>query len=219
MLQKANIEHLAKKNFRYRILNVDNEHYLVDVDRPFIISYFFPWFLYFTSHWAIRLTEDEFNILTISRNDKQRNGLTHNKGITASGAAFVALLLSRAFPIEDYMYFNSHLLNIGLTLFVFCIVMGIRVWMSRRKIVSKLEHNDDLIKVYCVPTTLKFIFLSLLMPTISLIIVGVVCYAVIINFAPNFVVHLGLFVFALNFLLSGNTFYFSAESTFKAKIK
>ena len=108
MLQKANIEHLAKKNFRYRILTVDNKHYLVDVDRPFIISYFFPWFLYFTSHWAIRLTEDEFNTLTTYRNDKQRNGLTHNKGITASGAAFVALLLSRAFPIEDYLYFNSH---------------------------------------------------------------------------------------------------------------
>ena len=31
MLKKANIEHLAKKNFRYRILNVDNEHYLVDI--------------------------------------------------------------------------------------------------------------------------------------------------------------------------------------------
>lgn len=107
---------------------------------------------------AIRLTEDEYNTLTTSRNDKQRNGLTHNKGITASGAAFVALLLSRAFPIEDYLYFNSHLLNIGLTLFVFGIVMGIRVWMSRRKIVSMLENNDHLIKVYCVPTTLKFIF-------------------------------------------------------------
>ena len=127
MLQKANIEHLAKKNFRYRILTVDNKHYLVDVDRPFIISYFFPWFLYFTSHWAIRLTEDEFNKLTTYRNDKQRNGLTHNKGITASGSACVALLLSRAFPIEDYLYFNSHLINIGLTLFVFGIVMRISV--------------------------------------------------------------------------------------------
>ena len=65
MLKKANIEHLAKKNFRYRILNVDNEHYLVDVDRPFIISYFFPWFLYFTSHWAIRLTEHDLTTIQI----------------------------------------------------------------------------------------------------------------------------------------------------------
>ena len=143
MLQKANIEHLAKKIFRYRVLTVDNEHYLVDVDRPFIISYFFPWFLYFTSHWAIRLTEDEFNTLTTSRNDKQRNGLTHNKGITASGAAFVSLLLSRAFPIEDYLYFNSHLRSIHC-----------------RFVASKTLFNR-LDKVSSGPKPRKFLFLSL----------------------------------------------------------
>ena len=41
MLKKAKIEQLSKINFRYRILQMDGESYLIDADRPFFISYGF----------------------------------------------------------------------------------------------------------------------------------------------------------------------------------
>ena len=43
MYKKGKIEQLSKINLRYRILQMGGESYLVDADRPFLISYFFPW--------------------------------------------------------------------------------------------------------------------------------------------------------------------------------
>ena len=40
MFKKAKIEYLPKMNFRYRLLKVENEWYLMEVDRPIIITYF-----------------------------------------------------------------------------------------------------------------------------------------------------------------------------------
>lgn len=59
MFKPAKIDRLPKMNFRYRLLKVENEWYLMDVDRPIIITYFLPWFVYFIPHKAYLLTEDE----------------------------------------------------------------------------------------------------------------------------------------------------------------
>lgn len=40
MFKPAKIERLPKMNFRYHLLKVDGEWYLMEVDRPIIITYF-----------------------------------------------------------------------------------------------------------------------------------------------------------------------------------
>ena len=67
---KSEHKTVAKKIFLI-ISNVDNEHYLVDVDRHFY-NLLFPVCI-FTFNWVYSVqTEDEYNTLTTSRNDKQR---------------------------------------------------------------------------------------------------------------------------------------------------
>lgn len=73
MLKKAKIEQLSKINLRYRILQMDGESYLVDADRPFLISYFFPWILSFIPHLAYPLTKEEVQSLAPSDLSKSLN--------------------------------------------------------------------------------------------------------------------------------------------------
>ena len=101
MLKKAKIEQLSKINLRYRILQMDGESYLVDADRPFFISYFFPWILSFIPHLAYPLTKEEAQSLApsdlskvLNKKDTQKKGLA-----TAFGGGATAMLLSKAFPI------------------------------------------------------------------------------------------------------------------------
>ena len=47
MFKKAEMELLAKRNLRYRILKTEDEYYLLDVERPFLIVYFLPLLIYF----------------------------------------------------------------------------------------------------------------------------------------------------------------------------
>ena len=42
MFKKAEMKLLARSNLRYRILKTEDNYYLLDVERPFLIVYFFP---------------------------------------------------------------------------------------------------------------------------------------------------------------------------------
>ena len=53
MFKLAKIERLPKMNFRYHLLKVDGVWYLMEVDRPIIITYFLPWFVYFIPHKSL----------------------------------------------------------------------------------------------------------------------------------------------------------------------
>ena len=70
---KSKIEQLSKINLRYRILQMDGESYLLDADRPFLISYFFPWILSFIPHLAYPLTKEEVQSLAPSDLSKVLN--------------------------------------------------------------------------------------------------------------------------------------------------
>ena len=50
MFKKAEMEPLAKKNLCYRILKTEDNYYLLDVERPFLIVYFLPLLIYFVPH-------------------------------------------------------------------------------------------------------------------------------------------------------------------------
>lgn len=222
MFKPAKIERLPKMNFRYHLLKVDGEWYLMEVDRPIIITYFLPWFVYFIPHKAYQLTEDEVGVLApkVFERDKKHQSLVNNKiGKTSLGLGVTSMLLARAFPIEKYLNFTSHLLNLSLMMLILIFVVGLRIWMGRGEGMQEIVADKTPRKVYCFPEYVKNIILPLTIATSFLIILIALCYAVIINFKPNFIWHIGLLISSLMFFISGNLIFYSPIISFKAKVK
>ncbi|MCP8963272.1 MULTISPECIES: DUF443 family protein [unclassified Streptococcus] len=218
----SKIERLPKMNFRYHLLKVDGEWYLMEVDRPIIITYFLPWFVYFIPHKAYQLTEDEVGVLApkVFERDKKHQSLVNNKiGKTSLGLGVTSMLLARAFPIEKYLNFTSHLLNLSLMMLILIFVVGLRIWMGRGEGMQEIVADKTPRKVYCFPEYVKNIILPLTIATSFLIILIALCYAVIINFKPNFIWHIGLLISSLMFFISGNLIFYSPIISFKAKVK
>ena len=222
MFMPSKIERLPKMNFRYHLLKVDGEWYLMEVDRPIIITYFLPWFVYFIPHKAYQLTEDEVGVLApkVFERDKKHQSLVNNQiGKTSLGLGVTSMLLARAFPIEKYLNFTSHLLNLSLMMLILIFVVGLRIWMGRGEGMHEIVADKTPRKVYCFPEYVKNIILPLTIATSFLIILIALCYAVIINFKPNFIWHIGLLISSLMFFISGNLIFYSPIISFKAKIK
>ena len=222
MFKPAKIERLPKMNFRYHLLKVDGVWYLMEVDRPIIITYFLPWFVYFIPHKAYQLTEDEVGVLApkVFERDKKHQSLVNNKiGKTSLGLGVTSMLLARAFPIEKYLNFTSHLLNLSLMMLILIFVVGLRIWMGRGEGMQEIVADKTPRKVYCFPEYIKNILLPLIFATSFLIISIALCYAVIINFKPNFIWHIGLLISSLMFFISGNLIFYSPIISFKAKVK
>lgn len=222
MFKPAKIERLPKMNFRYHLLKVDGEWYLMEVDRPIIITYFLPWFVYFIPHKAYQLTEDEVEAIApnVFERDKNHQSLVNNNiGRASVGLGVISMLLSRAFPIEKYLNFTSHLLNLSLMMLILIFVVGLRIWMGRGEGMHEIVADKTPRKVYCFPEYVKNIILPLTIATFFLIILIALCYAVIINFKPNFIWHIGLLISSLMFFISGNLIFYSPIISFKAKVK
>ena len=222
MFKPAKIERLPKMNFRYHLLKVDGEWYLMEVDRPIIITYFLPWFVYFIPHKAYQLTEDEVEAIApnVFERDKNHQSLVNNNiGRASVGLGVISMLLSRAFPIEKYLNFTSHLLNLSLMMLILIFVVGLRIWMGRGEGMQEIVADKTPRKVYCLPEYVKNIILPLTIATSFLIILIALCYAVIINFKPNFIWHIGLLISSLMFFISGNLIFYSPIISFKAKVK
>lgn len=222
MFKPAKIERLPKMNFRYHLLKVDGVWYLMEVDRPIIITYFLPWFVYFIPHKAYQLTEDEVGVLApkVFERDKKHQSLVNNNiGRASVGLGVTSMLLARAFPIEKYLNFTSHLLNLSLMMLILIFVVGLRIWMGRGEGMHEIVADKTPRKVYCFPEYVKNIILPLTIATSFLIILIALCYAVIINFKPNFIWHIGLLISSLMFFISGNLIFYSPIISFKAKVK
>ena len=221
MFKPAKIEYLPKMNFRYRLLKVENEWYLMEVDRPIITSYFLPWFTYFVPHKGYQLTEDEVEAIAPKVLERDKNILsTQSKaGISASGEAFLAVLLGRAFPIEDYLYFSSHLLNLVLMILVLCIVIGLRIWLSTRKIETVMIASQKANRIYCRPVKFRIVLRNLLLLIVPLFLSSAMIYSVLSKIKPNLIVHMVLFITSFMYLASGTLGLYASGDDYKVKIK
>ncbi len=221
MFKPAKIDHLPKMNFRYRLLKVGNEWYLMEVDRPIIITYFLPWFTYFIPHKAYQLTEDEVEAIAPKVLERDKNILsTQTKaGISTLGAGSLAVLLGRAFPIEDYLYFTSHLLNLVLMILVLIIAFGIRIWISIGKKESVIKRSKKAKKMYCRPAKFRIVLRNLLLLIVPLFLSSAMIYSVLSKIEPNLIVHMVLFVTSFIYLASGNLLLYASGEDYKAKIK
>ena len=221
MFKPAKIEYLPKMNFRYRLLKVENEWYLMDVDRPIIITYFLPWFTYFIPHKAYQLTEDEVEAIAPKVFERDKNILsTQTKaGISTLGAGSLAVLLGRAFPIEDYLYFASHPLNLVLMILVLCIAFGIRIWISIGKKESVIKPSKKANRIYCRPVRFRIVLRNLLLLIVPLFLSSAMIYSVLSKIKPNLIVHMVLFVTSFMYLASAILGLYAPGDDFKAKIK
>ena len=221
MFKPAKIDRLPKMNFRYRLLKVENEWYLMEADRPIIITYFLPWLVYFIPHKAYQLTEDEVQTIAPKVLERDKNILsTQTKaGISALGAGSLAVLLGRAFPIEDYLYFSSHLLNLVLMILVLCIVIGLRIWLSTRKIEMVMIASKKAKRIYCRPVKFRIVLRNLLLLIVPLFLSSAMIYSVLSKIKPNLIVHMCLFVTSFMYLASAILGLYAPGDDFKAKIK
>ena len=221
MFQPVKIEYLPKMNFRYRLLKVENEWYLMEIDRPIVTSYFLPWFTYFVPHKAYQLTEDEVQTIAPKVLERDKNILSSQTkaGISALGAGSLAVLLGRAFPIEDYLYFSSHLLNLVLMILVLCIVIGLRIWLSTRKIETVMIASQKANRIYCRPVKFRIVLRNLLLLIVPLFLSSAMIYSVLSKIKPNLIVHMVLFVTSFMYLASAILGLYAPGDDFKAKIK
>lgn len=221
MFKPAKIDRLPKMNFRYRLLKVENEWYLMEVDRPIIITYFLPWFVYFIPHKAYMLTEDEVQAIApkVLERDKNIFSTQTKAGISTLGAGSLAVLLGRAFPIEDYLYFTSHLLNLVLMILVLCIAFGIRIWISIGKKESVIKPSKKANRIYCRPVRFRIVLRNLLLLIVPLFLSSAMIYSVLSKIEPNLIVHMVLFVTSFIYLASGNLVLYASSDDYKAKIK
>ena len=221
MFKPAKIDRLPKMNFRYRLLKVENEWYLMDVDRPIIITYFLPWFVYFIPHKGYQLTEDEVETIApkVLERDKNIFSTQTKAGISTLGAGSLAVLLGRAFPIEDYLYFTSHLLNLVLMILVLFILFGIRIWISIGKKESVIKPSKKANRIYCRPVRFRIVLRNLLLLIVPLFLSSAMIYSVLSKIEPNLIVHMVLFVTSFIYLASGNLVLYASSDDYKAKIK
>ena len=208
-------------NFRYRLLKVENEWYLMEIDRPIVTSYFLPWFTYFVPHKAYQLTEDEVQTIAPKVLERDKNILSSQTkaGISALGASSLAVLLGRAFPIEDYLYFSSHLLNLVLMILVLCIVIGLRIWLSTRKIETVMIASQKANRIYCRPVKFRIVLRNLLLLIVPLFLSSAMIYSVLSKIKPNLIVHMVLFITSFMYLASAILGLYAPGDDFKAKIK
>ena len=105
-------------------------------------------FPYFIPHKGYQLTEDEVEAIApkVLKRDKNILSTQTKAGISTLGAGSLAVLLGRAFPIEDYLYFTSHLLNLVLMILVLIIAFGIRIWISIGKKESVIKPSKKATK-------------------------------------------------------------------------
>ena len=208
-------------NFRYRLLKVENEWYLMEIDRPIVTSYFLPWFTYFVPHKAYQLTEDEVEAIATKVLERDKNILSSQTkaGISALGAGSLAVLLGRAFPIEDYLYFSSHLLNLVLMILVLCIVIGLRIWLSTRKIETVMIASQKANRIYCRPVKFRIVLRNLLLLIVPLFLSSAMIYSVLSKIKPNLIVHMVLFITSFMYLASAILGLYASGEDYKAKIK
>lgn len=175
----------------------------------------------FYPHKAYMLTEDEVQAIApkVLERDKNIFSTQTKAGISTLGAGSLAVLLGRAFPIEDYLYFTSHLLNLVLMILVLCIAFGIRIWISIGKKESVIKPSKKANRIYCRPVRFRIVLRNLLLLIVPLFLSSAMIYSVLSKIEPNLIVHMVLFVTSFIYLASGNLVLYASSDDYKAKIK
>lgn len=208
-MEKAEIEKLKIRNLRYRILKTTDQYYLLDVDRPLFITYFFPLFIYFVHHRCYPITQAEYEELSQSPEMKAqaRQVLSRYGFRYGLGAGGTALILERIFDINKYLNFSPNMFNDILAFFILFMVIGLRLWVTRAYQLPDYYQQKGYQKVLIFP---RF-FIPLFGYIIAYLMVLTICFAIIYGFwtkqVDNYIVHINLLTLPLLCLSVGNLIF------------
>lgn len=114
------------KNIRYKLVNVEDEYYILDQDRP-IWLILFPFVYWFKSHMAYQINQATYERL--KQPDEKKKG----KWEMILPVAFVSPFLGRVLaPItEKYDNIIPYILNIALLIIFMVIIISIRIYVHQ----------------------------------------------------------------------------------------
>ncbi|EGD31889.1 DUF443 family protein [Streptococcus sanguinis] len=221
MFKKAEMEPLAKKNLCYRILKTEDNYYLLDVERPFLIIYFLPLLIYFVPHRCYEMSKEEYEQLSQSEEQNARlkeafekHGLGYGLG-TGLGA----MLLSRVFDINQFLKFDSSRISNFLAILIVLLVFGLRLWLTASYEVPSRLKNRGYHKIYLYPRFVKELLFSIFLYIMSVLFTIVLISGFLTNQVDNYIVHIGLLIFLTFWLFVGNMFFMRPASNYWIKIK
>jgi len=221
MFKKAEMKLLAKRNLRYRILKTEDNYYLLDVERPFLIIYFLPLLIYFVPHRCYEISKEEYEQLSQSEEENaqlkeafEKHGLGYG-----FGAGVGAMLLSRVFDINQFLKFDSSRISNFLAILIVLLVFGLRLWITASHEVLSGLKNRGYHKIYVYPRFVKELFFNIFAYIISVLLTIVLISAFFTNQVDNYIVHIGLLIFLSFWLFIGNMFFMRPASNYWIRIK
>lgn len=221
MFKKAEMELLAKRNLRYRILKTEGKYYLLDVERPFLIVYFLPLLIYFVPHRCYEMSKEEYGQLSQAEEKNARLKEAFEKhGLGYSlGAGVGAMLLSKLFDINQFLKFDSSRISNFLAILIVLLVFGLRLWLTASYEVPSGLKNRGCHKIYVYPCFVKELFFNIFAFIMSALLTIILISAFLTNQVDNYIVHIGLSRFLSFWLFIGNMFFMRPTRNYWIKIK
>lgn len=221
MFKKAEMKLLAKRNLRYRILKTEDNYYLLDVERPFLIVYFLPLLIYFVPHRCYEISKEEYEQLSQSEEENARLKEAFEKhGLGYGfGAGVGAMLLSRVFDINQFLKFDSSRISNFLAILIVLLVFGLRLCLTVAHEVPSGLKNSGYNKIYVYPRFVKELLFSIFAYIMSVLFTVMILAAFLTNIMDNYIGHIGLLIFLTFWLFIGNMFFMRPASNYWIRIK
>ena len=221
MFKKAEMKLLAKRNLRYRILKTEDNYYLLDVERPFLIVYFLPLLIYFVPHRCYEISKEEYEQLSQSEEENARLKEAFEKhGLGYGfGAGVGAMLLSRVFDINQFLKFDSSRISNFLAILIVLLVFGLRLCLTVAYEVPSGLKNSGYHTIYVYPRFVKELLFSIFAYIMSVLFTVMIIAAFLTNIMDNYIGHIGLLIFLTFWLFIGNMFFMRPTSNYWIRIK
>ena len=221
MFKKAEMKLLTKRNLRYRILKTEDNYYLLDVERPFLIVYFLPLLIYFVPHRCYKMSKDEYEQLSQSEEENARLKEAFEKhGLGYGfGAGVGAMLLSRVFDINQFLKFDSSRISNFLAILIVLLLFGLRLWLTVAYEVPSGLKNSGYHTIYVYPRFVKELLFSIFAYIMSVLFTVMIIAAFLTNIMDNYIGHIGLLIFLTFWLFIGNMFFMRPTSNYWIRIK
>ena len=221
MFKKAEMKLLAKRNLRYRILKTEDNYYLLDVERPFLIVYFLPLLIYFVPHRCYEMSKEEYGQLSQAeeKNARLKEAFEKHGLGYGFGAGVGAMLLSRVFDINQFLKFDSSRISNFLAILIVLLVFGLRLCLTVAYEVPSGLKNSGYHTIYVYPRFVKELLFSIFAYIISVLFTVMIIAAFLTNIMDNYIGHIGLLIFLTFWLFIGNMFFMRPASNYWIRIK
>jgi uncharacterized membrane protein (TIGR01218 family) len=185
------------KNFRYNLIRIDEDYYILDRDKPYVLVYFLPFIYWMLPKRATKISAQSAQQLqTVRLNNTETGGSSFvYAGISMTIANFLAPL-AYMFEIDispEFAGFIVFLLLSSALYFRFTVSK-----ISKRSLMRQLRLQDhrDYCLMWIVPRSLKIIAVVLFMSPVLLFMISGTIYGFIRD-GSLFILFLSTFFFIL----------------------